>query len=178
MDDPILLNDWHPVAASEALTAAPMAATLLGRELVLWRDAAGGVHAWEDRCPHRGARFSIGRVEQGELVCAYHGWRFDAKGACTRVPSQPGQPLPRTTARAYAAREAYGLVWACVGEPRGDIGGRGGVDEDLDREVSADGFVLPRAIDRGVSAAADLGDQLIRTDPLAHAGRSRPRSIE
>ena len=122
MDDPILLDDWHPVASSEALAPGKvLPARLLGRDLALWRDASGGVHVWDDRCPHRGARFSIGRVEQGELVCAYHGWRFDPKGACTRVPSQPGQPLPRTTARAYAAREAYGLVWACVGEPRGDI---------------------------------------------------------
>jgi phenylpropionate dioxygenase-like ring-hydroxylating dioxygenase large terminal subunit len=57
-DDPVLLDDWHPVAAARDVPAGtPLPVRLLARELVLWRDAAGRIAAWDDRCPHRGAPF-------------------------------------------------------------------------------------------------------------------------
>ncbi|WP_152543643.1 Rieske (2Fe-2S) protein, partial [Methylibium sp. T29] len=50
---------WHPVATATDLGAGPLAATLFGAELVLWRDEAGTPHALADRCPHRGTRLSL-----------------------------------------------------------------------------------------------------------------------
>jgi phenylpropionate dioxygenase-like ring-hydroxylating dioxygenase large terminal subunit len=78
----------------------------------LWRDAAGAVRAFADRCPHRGARLSLGCVRGGELECAYHGWRFDGAGQAVAVPALPGfVPPPGHRATAHAVREAYGLLW-------------------------------------------------------------------
>ena len=57
---------WHPVALSHAVGSQPQGASLLGEDLVLWRDAAGAAHAWADQCPHRGARLSLGRVAGGQ----------------------------------------------------------------------------------------------------------------
>ncbi len=109
---------WHPVALAHAVGASPAAATLLGEDLVLWRDAAGRAHAWMDQCPHRGARLSLGRVARGELECPYHGWRFEAGGQCTHIPAVPDfKPGPRHCARAYDAREAYGMVWVRLAAP-------------------------------------------------------------
>jgi phenylpropionate dioxygenase-like ring-hydroxylating dioxygenase large terminal subunit len=121
--DPVLADDWHPVAASAALAGTqPVAATLLGHELAVWRDADGGLHAWEDRCPHRGTRLSIGRLEGGGVICAYHGWRFGADGRCTAIPALPGFTPPNAAAvRTFAVCEAYGLVWVSVGTPRGAV---------------------------------------------------------
>lgn len=108
---------WHPVASSQSVQDQPLAAQLLGQRVVLWRDGAGAVHAWPDRCPHRGAQLSLGRVLRGgdcgdKLECPYHGWQFDASGQCARVPAVPGfQPPPGHGVRPYAAQEAYGLVW-------------------------------------------------------------------
>ncbi len=116
--DPLLRDDWHPVAASAALIAGrALAAQLLGVELVLWRDAPGVCHAWEDRCPHRGTRLSLGSVDGEALVCRYHAWKFGVSGACLQVPAQPTAPLPGASARVFAACEAYGLIWACIGTP-------------------------------------------------------------
>jgi phenylpropionate dioxygenase-like ring-hydroxylating dioxygenase large terminal subunit len=108
---------WHPVALSTDLADKPMAVQLLGEAVVLWRDGQGAAHAWADKCPHRGAKLSLGRVQvnaQGTstLECAYHGWQFDGAGQCTLVPALPGfAPPPTHCATAFAAREAYGLVW-------------------------------------------------------------------
>lgn len=103
---------WHPVAGSEAVAQAPLAVRLLDEDLVLWREPGGAVHAWPDRCPHRGARLSLGRVENGRLECPYHGWQFDGSGQCMHVPALPQFVPPRThCVEAYEAREAHGLVW-------------------------------------------------------------------
>ncbi len=103
---------WHPVAASAEVAAAPLAARLLERELVLWRAPGAGVQAWADRCPHRGTRLSIGRVAADRLECAYHGWQFAAGGACRAVPALPGfAPGPAHAALAYEAAEAHGVIW-------------------------------------------------------------------
>ena len=103
---------WHPVALSEAVAAQPLAAELLQQPLVLWRDASGAVQAWADRCPHRGARLSLGRVCAGRLECPYHGWQFAPQGRCVQVPALPDFVPPVShTARVYACVEQYGLVW-------------------------------------------------------------------
>ena len=118
MSDPLLINDWHPVAASASLPAGhTLAAELLGEELVLWRDSRGVCHAWQDRCPHRGTRLTLGAVAGDTLVCRYHAWSFGVSGACVHVPAQPDAPLPGGGARVFAACEMYGLIWACIGQP-------------------------------------------------------------
>ena len=121
--DPNIFNDWHPVA--DAATIVPgkiFPASLLGQDLALFRDSDGKVHAWEDRCPHRGTRFTIGHIEKGEVVCAYHDWQFAPSGQCTRIPALPDhKPAASTCARTYAATEQYGFVWVCLGEPAGAV---------------------------------------------------------
>lgn len=118
---------FHPVMLASALDAAaadgrrcPLPAQLLGTELAIWRDAAGRLHAFDDRCPHRGASLSMGRVAGDHVECAYHGWRFAAGGQCTHVPAVPDWVPPAGhRARAFQVREAYGLVWVALAPPDG-----------------------------------------------------------
>ena len=103
---------WHPVADAQDVAQAPLAARLLQRDIVLWRDGEGRVQAFADQCPHRGARLSLGRVHEGRLECPYHGWRFAASGQCEHVPALPHFTPPAThCARRHAVHEAHGLVW-------------------------------------------------------------------
>lgn len=112
---------WHPVALGHVVGGQPLAVTLLGEDLVLWRDGSGAVQAWQDQCPHRGARLSMGRVQGGELECPYHGWRFEGGGRCTHIPATPDfQPGPRHGAHVHEAREAYGMVWVRLAAPEGE----------------------------------------------------------
>jgi phenylpropionate dioxygenase-like ring-hydroxylating dioxygenase large terminal subunit len=111
---------WHPVALGSAVAPGPVPATLLEQPLVLWRDATGRLQAWDDRCPHRGAQLSLGRVHGDRLECAYHGWQFDGQGQCQRVPALPGFTPPMGhCARAFEATEAHGLVWVRLARPEG-----------------------------------------------------------
>jgi phenylpropionate dioxygenase-like ring-hydroxylating dioxygenase large terminal subunit len=120
--DPTLLSDWHVVARAADLPAGhPVPTRLLGTDLVLWR-SNGRAHAWRDLCVHRGTRLSLGRVEDGCLVCPYHGWTYDETGQCVAIPAHPEQTPPvKARAATYHVRERYGLIWVCLGEPANEI---------------------------------------------------------
>ncbi|MCL5068962.1 MAG: aromatic ring-hydroxylating dioxygenase subunit alpha [Thaumarchaeota archaeon] len=120
--DPVLLNDWHIVAQSKDVVERSVLSTrLLGEDLVLWR-CGGEAKAWQDLCLHRGAKLSLGRVEGGRLVCAYHGWTYNCEGACVNIPAHPGQEPPnRARVRQYSVSEKYGYVWVSRGSPKQEI---------------------------------------------------------
>jgi len=101
------LRHWHPLLASRALRRQPLARTLAGERLVLFRTASGRAAAVAETCPHRRMSLAAGRVRGEELVCAYHGWRFDPGGGI-RCPLMPGADLQH---QAFEVREAHGLIW-------------------------------------------------------------------
>ncbi len=121
LHDPVLRNEWLAVMKAEDLGEQPAAAELLGERLVLFR-APDGIKVFKDLCIHRGAALSMGRVENGCLICPYHGWAYNGSGNCVRIPSQPpGQPISRKAkAAAYRSCERFGLIWVCLGEPSSD----------------------------------------------------------
>lgn len=105
---------WRPVAASDDLPPGHVYQTrLCDRPLAIWRSVRGEVNIWEDRCPHRGVRLSIGSALGDELRCQYHAWRFaSGSGFCTHIPAQPDLTPPRAIrATVFAALERAGLVW-------------------------------------------------------------------
>ncbi len=111
----ILSRYWHPVAFSAELDDKPMSTMLLDEPLVLYRSRGTAVAA-RDVCPHRGAPLSHGWVENGNLVCPYHGLAYDGTGRCQHIPSQPDGPIPdRLQLTTYPTQEAYGLVWVSLG---------------------------------------------------------------
>lgn len=120
---PVFRRFWYPVVPMEALTAEPLAFELLGEAIVVWLDENGGVAAVRDRCCHRTAKLSLGKVCSGKLACSYHGWEFDGTGACVRVPQlKPGMTIPATyKVQAYACTVRYGYAWVCLEEPMVDI---------------------------------------------------------
>lgn len=108
---------WHPLSRDEDLGEAPLATALLGQSLVLWRDAAGQPVLMRDQCPHRGARLSLGRVADGQIECPYHGWRFEAGGACASIPAVPGfQPPASHRACTHRVVVRHGLLWGTLGD--------------------------------------------------------------
>ncbi|WIA35317.1 hypothetical protein OEZ86_003772 [Tetradesmus obliquus] len=114
------LEHWYPVhVEAMADPARPHAVTLLGKQLVLWRDGQGQWQCMQDACPHRLAPLSEGRIEaDGTLQCSYHGWRFDSSGRCTDIPQALDAKAKavacassRSCVTAYPTRQQYGLIW-------------------------------------------------------------------
>jgi phenylpropionate dioxygenase-like ring-hydroxylating dioxygenase large terminal subunit len=113
----ILARYWYPVAFSHEVTNQPHAARLLDERLVLWRLSDGSLSAAKDLCFHRGAPMSLGRIEGDNIVCAYHGLRYDASGRCVCIPAHPnGTISPRLRLQTYPVREACGLIWVRLTE--------------------------------------------------------------
>lgn len=112
----VLRRFWYCCLPIGELTDGPKPFTLLGEKVVLWLDAEGKPAAAEDRCCHRTAPLSMGMVENGCVVCPYHGWTFDRAGRCVRIPQQ-NSAGSRIGIAAYRCEERYGYVWVCLGEP-------------------------------------------------------------
>lgn len=111
-----LRNAWYVAAWDHELGDAPLARTILGEAVVLFRPAAGQVAALADSCPHRRLPLSMGCVAEGGLRCGYHGMRFDADGRCTDIPGQQVIP-PAAQVRAYPVVERWQLIWIWMGDP-------------------------------------------------------------
>ncbi|EIF31133.1 Rieske (2Fe-2S) domain-containing protein,2Fe-2S iron-sulfur cluster protein [Burkholderia sp. Ch1-1] len=91
---------------------------LAGHELVVWRAEGGAVNVWENRCPHRGVRLSLGHHRGDALQCQYHGWQFGTgSGACRFVPAHPQAPPPAVAVQTWPVQVRYGFVWTCLTLP-------------------------------------------------------------
>ena len=107
---------WHVACRSDQLGEDPVARTVLGWPLALYREPErGGVGAVLDRCPHRNVRLSKGAVDQDDcLVCPYHGWRFDSEGSCRGIPGLlqgQSETVSKRSIPALAAVEQDGFIW-------------------------------------------------------------------
>lgn len=111
-----LRNCWYVAALSNEVGRAPLARRLLDEPVVLFRKEGGTPVALTDRCPHRFAPLSEGRLVGDEIQCAYHGLRFDCEGRCTANPHNGGKPLGAASVASYTLTERYGFVWMWPGD--------------------------------------------------------------
>jgi phenylpropionate dioxygenase-like ring-hydroxylating dioxygenase large terminal subunit len=120
-----LLDEFDPALDPRMHERPLKALRLLGQDLVLFRDMndPGGRFGLVDRpCPHRGADLAFARHEGDGIRCPFHGWKFDATGACTETPAEPaGSTLcTRVRARRYPTMVRAGVVFAWLG-PEGSV---------------------------------------------------------
>lgn len=114
---------WYPIFYLEDLDQAkPTTFTLLGQDLVIWWDkAAVSWQVFADKCPHRLAPLSEGRItEDGLLECPYHGWAFSGTGGCERIPQQEqgnANASRRACATALPTAARQGLLFVYPGKP-------------------------------------------------------------
>jgi methylxanthine N1-demethylase len=110
---------WHPVAYSDDIAEQPTQVTLLDQNLALAR-IDGKLVALADRCAHRGAALSKGTIVDGCFECPYHGWRYDARGNCVKIPAcDELTSVMKPKVPAYPVSESAGIVWVCLdAEPK------------------------------------------------------------
>jgi phenylpropionate dioxygenase-like ring-hydroxylating dioxygenase large terminal subunit len=156
--DPILVNDWHPIARAEDIkgnTITP--ARLLGEDLILWRSGSD-ILVWQDLCIHRGTPLSMGHIEGKRVACGYHGWQYDASGQCVHIPAHPDQvPPAKARVKSYPVQERYGLIWTTLGEPSKNIPAFSEWDNSAFHKIACGPYIFnasaPRAIENFVDVA-------------------------
>lgn len=110
-----LRNQWYVAATAKELGRSLIARTILGEPLILYRTEAGAPVAMEDRCPHRAAPLSRGKLVGDVVQCPYHGMDFGPDGKCMHIPGQTSIP-PRLKARTFPMAEKHGWAWIWMGD--------------------------------------------------------------
>jgi len=114
----LLRRYWYPIAtASEMRDRWTKRVRLLGEDLVLYRDRSGRIGLIGETCPHRRASLAYGIPTIDGIRCPYHGWKFDATGACIEQPNEPAGSnfRDKVSIGGYAVGELGGLIWGYLG---------------------------------------------------------------
>lgn len=114
----MIKNFWYAIEHSENVTRQPIRLTVLGQELVLYRDTQGNPVVMSDLCVHRGGALSEGFTEGDCIRCPYHGWKYQPDGECVEIPANPaGRAIPKKArVDAYPAVDRYNFIWAFLGD--------------------------------------------------------------
>lgn len=109
----MIRNQWYIVLESREVKARPVGVTRLGEKLVFWRDDGGLVRCAVDRCPHRGVQLSLGKIQDHNLQCPFHGFEYDSAGRCVHVPANGrGGRIPASLQlEGYPTFEAQDFIW-------------------------------------------------------------------
>jgi phenylpropionate dioxygenase-like ring-hydroxylating dioxygenase large terminal subunit len=113
-----LPNRWYGILLSKNLKTKPKKIKRFGLDLVLFRDSSGIASCLVDVCPHRGVELSAGKIIGDTLACPYHGFQFDGKGVCHKIPcNDSGKQIPVTMKAGYfQLREENNIIWLWWGE--------------------------------------------------------------
>jgi len=115
----MLINNWYVAAESADVVAGkPVPVRMLGFDFVLYRQSDGSVACLSDVCIHRGASLARGFCNHDRVACPFHGWEFDATGACVKIPSMGDDfKIPRRAKiDSYPTEEHYDWVWVFLGD--------------------------------------------------------------
>jgi vanillate O-demethylase monooxygenase subunit len=110
------LNAWYPLAWTHEIGRTLFPRKICDRDLVAFRRTDGEVAVLDDACWHRLLPLSLGRLQGDELVCGYHGLKFNDAGRCTFMPAQK-TINPSASVRSYPVLERHRLVWVWPGDP-------------------------------------------------------------
>jgi len=113
---------WIPALLAEELPendCPPVRVKLLSERLLAVRDTNGEYGLVDEFCPHRGVSLWFARNEECGIRCSYHGWKFNVRGECMEIPSEPEESglRCRIKLKAYPLVERGGILWTYMGPP-------------------------------------------------------------
>jgi len=109
-------NAWYVAAWDHEIGRNMLRRVVLDEPVVLFRTLDGKAVALEDRCCHRQAPLSMGKLVGNIVHCPYHGLQYDLSGACVKIPSQDRIP-PSAKVRSYPVVEKNHWIWLWTGDP-------------------------------------------------------------
>ena len=114
----MLKKQWYAILDSKEVKNKPVGVTRLNEKLVLWRDSQNQIHCIFDKCCHRGASLSLGKVVDDHLECPFHGFQYDSSGKVCLIPAngKKASIASRYQVNAFKVVDKYGLIWLYNGE--------------------------------------------------------------
>jgi vanillate O-demethylase monooxygenase subunit len=109
-------NAWYVAAWDHEVTREMRRRIILEEPVLLFRTTDGVPVALEDRCCHRQAPLSMGKLAGNIVQCPYHGLQFDTTGACIKVPSQDLVPK-NAKVKSYPVVQKNQWLWIWMGDP-------------------------------------------------------------
>ncbi|MDO7837309.1 aromatic ring-hydroxylating dioxygenase subunit alpha [Sphingobium sp. HBC34] len=110
-----LRNCWYQAGWADEVSAdTPLVRRILNEPILFFRGAHGDVIALVDRCPHRFAPLSAGRIDGDTVTCGYHGLAFGRAGSCVANPHGP--VTSKMQVKAYEVVERHGALWVWMGD--------------------------------------------------------------
>jgi vanillate O-demethylase monooxygenase subunit len=103
------------IAWNGELASGTLSRRIMDEQIMLYRKQDGGLVALQDRCPHRFARLSRGRIKDDMVVCGYHGLTFDQSGVCVANPFSATPPKCRV--KSFPVLEHHTSIWVWMGDP-------------------------------------------------------------
>jgi len=93
----IFLREWLCIGRVEQVPNSGdfFTRTVVGRPVIVVRDAAGAVRVHSAICRHRGAIIAEGEGKCRAFVCPYHSWTYSLAGELVSTPGNP-QPMQDT----------------------------------------------------------------------------------
>jgi phenylpropionate dioxygenase-like ring-hydroxylating dioxygenase large terminal subunit len=112
-------NQWYIVLDTKELKVnKPLKIKRFNEDLVIWRNNDRSISCIHDRCFHRGASLSCGKIHNGEIECPFHGFLYDKKGKVTMIPANgKNTKVPDSMkVKSYEAYEDFGFIWLWYGD--------------------------------------------------------------
>ncbi len=116
-DFPYPMNAWYAFGWKEDAARRLSRRKICGQDIVFYRATTGQVVALADACWHRLVPLSGGKLEGDNVVCPYHGLKYEPGGRCVHMPSQESIN-PSACVRSYPVEERYRLLWIWPGDPQ------------------------------------------------------------
>jgi len=113
---PYLLKQWYVACTEKELAKKKtIASKVCGVQLVIFRNSEGRASALLDRCPHRNVPLSLGKMNEGEIICYYHGWQFNGRGERTKIPGLENnkEQSHNCSVPSFSCFEQDGFIWVC-----------------------------------------------------------------
>lgn len=113
----MIKNQWYIVLSSKELKDKPIGLTRFGEKLVMWR-TKDGIACISDRCAHRGASLSKGKVIDGHIQCPFHGFQYNPNGRVMLIPANGRNfEVPENfKVKSYKAKEKNGFIFVFYGD--------------------------------------------------------------
>ncbi len=105
-----LPKGWYAILHINELSHKPKSIERFSKNLVVWSDSKGSTVVMDDRCPHRGASLSSGKIKGDCIACPFHGFEFDQNGVCKNTPESKGA-VPKLKAYSYPTKVVADMVW-------------------------------------------------------------------